>query len=293
MRRGPLALTLALTLVLAAPHAYAEPPAARTPAPAAAPALAAARASTPSPVPASVAPTATTSGVPAPPPAIPPATPAAPPDADIASAPMIGPPPSMTVAVARVGLALVVVSALLIGGLAGYRWVLAALRPPARGAGGSGRRGWFARWILPGNDTDRIDVLARSWVGAKESVCLIRTGQDRFLIGVTAQRVSLLGRLDESGAPARAGETASAARVNVVAPAAVVTRGEAAAAPAPAPKAAAAPTPDFAHELASATPAEPPAAPRITEASIRAALAESRQRRARSRGRVRPEVHVA
>jgi hypothetical protein len=190
----------------------------------------------------------------------------------------LAPPPSMTTAVVRVVLALGVVSALLLGGVAGHRWLLGRLRPPARGVGG-GARGWFARWILPVTDGDRVDVVARSWVGAKESVCLIRAGQDRFLVGVTPQRVSLLGRLDGS-APAPAPR-----------PAATL---------AAAPPAARAPGPpageDFARELAEAArqPAPPAAAspPAVTEDSIRAALAESRQRRARATRAGRPEIHV-
>jgi hypothetical protein len=192
-------------------------------------------------------------------------------------------PPSPWQSAARVALALGAVVAAMLASVAGYRWLLRVLRPPARGAGGA-RRGWFSRLILPSHDGDRVDVLARSWVGAKESVCLIRAGNERFLVGVTTARVSLLGRLDAGALAAVAPPAAGA------------------------PAAAAGPAPTFARELAAAAereagapaaaavvPAEPPGPPPITEESIRAALTQSR-RRARTARASRParvEVHVA
>ena len=42
---------------------------------------------------------------------------------------------------------------------------------------------------------DRLEILDRRPVGAKESVCVVRAGREQFLIGVTASQISLLGRL--------------------------------------------------------------------------------------------------
>jgi hypothetical protein len=110
-------------------------------------------------------------------------------------------------------------------------------------------------------------VLARSHVGAKESVCIIRAGTERFLVGVTAHQIVLLGRLD----PVR--EPAEPARE----PAAPSTAEE--------PDAV-----DFAHALAGATasasaspsPGAPPAD--LAEVSLRARLDRSRARLARVAG---------
>jgi flagellar biogenesis protein FliO len=204
-----------------------------------------------------------------------------------APAPALTAPPSVAAAALRVGLALIATAALFVAGAAGYRWLLSVCRP-SRGVGTQGPRGWFARWIHPGNETERIDVLARSWIGSKEAVCLIRAGRERFLIGVTPQRVTLLGRMDDapaaraaSAAPPMTAAVAAAAPPSVSVDAAPAT-----------PAARAALSPDFALELSAAAREPAPSAPvppALTEESIRTALSASRQRRQR---RSRTEVHV-
>ena len=73
--------------------------------------------------------------------------------------------------------------------------VLKDLRPPAIFARG-GPRTWLARWQRAGTRAaDRLEILDRRPVGAKESVCVVRVGREQFLIGVTASQISLLGRL--------------------------------------------------------------------------------------------------
>jgi flagellar biogenesis protein FliO len=60
-----------------------------------------------------------------------------------------------------------------------------------------GRLSWRSLWGSQSRSAaDRLEVLERSYVGAKESVCIVRAGAERFLIGVTSSRISLLGRLD-------------------------------------------------------------------------------------------------
>src|SRR6185503_19324312 len=96
----------------------------------------------------------------------------------------------------RVVGALAVVGALLIATLAMLRALTGGRgRPPAILTRG-GPRSWLARWKLAGTRAaDRLEVLDRRPVGAKESVCVVRAGREQFLIGVTASQISLLGRL--------------------------------------------------------------------------------------------------
>jgi hypothetical protein len=133
---------------------------------------------------------------------------------------------------------------------------LLALRRLLQPGGGpmlAGARGWFRR-AAPAAPADPLEVVERRPVGPKESVCVVRVGSERFLIGVTSSRVSLLGRLDGAR------------------PVAGVPRE-----PAPA---------DFARELAGAVVARYPApdpapVPALTEASVQALLSRSRERLAR------------
>lgn len=133
---------------------------------------------------------------------------------------------------------------------------LLALRRLLRPGGGpvlAGARGWFRR-AAPAAPADPLEVVERRAVGPKESVCVVRVGRERFLIGVTSSRVSLLGRLD-GGHP-----VAGAPRD-----------------PAPA---------DFARELSGAVvtryPAPDPApVPALAEATVQTLLTRSRERLAR------------
>ena len=105
-------------------------------------------------------------------------------------------PPSMGGIVWRVVGALAVVGALLTVTLAMLRGLTGGRgRPPAVFARG-GPRSWLARWQRAGTRAaDRLEILDRRPVGAKESVCVVRAGREQFLIGVTASQISLLGRL--------------------------------------------------------------------------------------------------
>ena len=131
----------------------------------------------------------------------------------------------------------------------------------ARGRWARLPRGWLGLWNPAGRHVaDRLEILDRRPVGAKESVCVVRAGREQFLIGVTASRISLLGRLEPS---ADAEEAASL-------PAPM----EAAAPPADVDEPA---TTDFARGLAEHTAARPSP----DEASFRQLLARSRDRLSR------------
>jgi hypothetical protein len=130
---------------------------------------------------------------------------------------------------------------------------LRRLRQPGGGPVLAGARGWFRR-AVPVPAADPLEVVERRPVGPKESVCVVRVGSERFLIGVTSSRVSLLGRLDAGRPPAGAPRD-----------------------PAPA---------NFARELAGAVvtrfPALDPApVPALTEATVQTLLTRSRERLAR------------
>ncbi len=105
--------------------------------------------------------------------------------------------------IVRLALALAAVGVLLGGSLAGYRWLVQASSRAAvvrtRGRAREHAR-WFSRWIpSAAADGDRITVVTRSYLGSRESICLVEVGTERFLIGVTASTISLLGRLDPAG----------------------------------------------------------------------------------------------
>ncbi len=97
--------------------------------------------------------------------------------------------------------ALVAVGLLLVLGLRGYRRLFQrGGRPrgdsPSGGALGLAPR-WFSRWVPASvSDEDRLEVVGRSYLGPKESVCVVQVGRERFLVGITAARISLLGRLE-------------------------------------------------------------------------------------------------
>ena len=105
-------------------------------------------------------------------------------------------PPSMGGIVWRVVGALAVVGALLAVTLAMLRGLTGGRgRRPAIFARGGPRR-WLALWQRAGiHAADRLEIVDRRPVGAKESVCVVRAGREQFLIGVTASQISLLGRL--------------------------------------------------------------------------------------------------
>jgi flagellar biogenesis protein FliO len=163
-------------------------------------------------------------------------------------------PPPLGVAGARVLGAASVVGLLLALTLLGLRWLFrrvdrstdtARLRRVL-----SGRMSWFSRWAPAATAAaDRLAILDRSYVGPKESMCVVQVGGERFLIGVTASRISLLGRLETARETMEAG-------------------GEETGEPAVA---------DFARELSGATVARPIP----TDASVRSLLARSHERLAR------------
>jgi hypothetical protein len=174
---------------------------------------------------------------------------AAPAASESAAAPV--PAPSLGAATLRVAGATALVAVLLGLTLCMLRALYRGRGRAPRGASAAtGWRAWCARWITaPTAPADRLDVLARSHVGAKESVCIIRAGSERFLVGVTAHQIALLGRLD----PIReAGDLGEAAAPPVEEPAAI----------------------DFAQALAGATASRAG----VDEVSVRALLDRSRQR---------------
>ena len=163
-------------------------------------------------------------------------------------------PPSLGVAGARVLGAVSVVGLLLALTLLGLRWAFPRVdrsTDPGRARRVlGGRMSWFSRWVPAATAAaDRLEIIDRSCVGPKESMCVVQVGSERFLIGVTASRISLLARLGT------AREAVGAA-------------GEETGEPAVA---------DFARELSGATVAR--SSP--TDVSMRSLLARSRERLAR------------
>jgi flagellar biogenesis protein FliO len=168
-------------------------------------------------------------------------------------------------AATRLALACAAVGVLLLGGLKLYR---RSLQPGPRAA----RRrsgGWLARWV-PGSadDEDRITLLARSYLGTRESVCVLRVGTERFLVGVTSAQISMLGRL--GGGAAETVPVAHEGRRGVAAdgPAHLL---DSLGSPAAAPRTA---TPDFSEALMAAALARDGGG----DAGLRQALARSRAR---------------
>lgn len=160
-------------------------------------------------------------------------------------------PPSLGVAGARVLGAVSVVGLLLALTLLGLRWLF---RRVDRSTDATrlrrvlaGRMSWFSRWVPAATEAaDRLEIIDRSYVGPKESMCVVQVGSERFLIGVTASRITLLARL------ATAREAVGAAEEETGEPAAA----------------------DFARELSGATAARPSP----TDVSVRSLLARSRER---------------
>jgi flagellar biosynthesis protein FliO len=111
--------------------------------------------------------------------------------------------PSLGMAASRVLGATAVVGVLLTLTLLVLRWLFrhAGRAPGSSGLfrGLAGRTGWRSLWrpATP-SPADRLEILERSPVGMKESVCVVRAGSERFLIGVTSTQISLLGRLHPS-----------------------------------------------------------------------------------------------
>jgi hypothetical protein len=95
----------------------------------------------------------------------------------------------------------VVVGALLAAALA---WSTRLARRGRAGLARAGRRvrgpGWLAGfWPRPAAAGERIDILARRYVGARESLSIVQVGEERFLVGITGASVSLLARLEAGG----------------------------------------------------------------------------------------------
>jgi hypothetical protein len=111
------------------------------------------------------------------------------------------PPPTLGAAGFRVLGATAVVAVLLTLTLLLLRWLFRqagrSASPSRRRVGPAGRAGWLSLWMpAAASAADRLEILERSYVGAKESVCIVRAGTERFLIGVTTSRICFLGRLE-------------------------------------------------------------------------------------------------
>ena len=112
-------------------------------------------------------------------------------------------PPSLGAASARFLGASSMVAGLLALTLLGLRWLF---RRVDRSSDASrvrrvlgGRLSWFSRWMPAAIATeDRLEIVGRSYLGPKESVCIVQVGTERFLLGVTAFRISLLGKLERA-----------------------------------------------------------------------------------------------
>lgn len=87
---------------------------------------------------------------------------------------------------------------------------------------GGGRRRGLGRWGPEPAPADRLRVVSRSWLGARESLAVVQVGSERFLIGVAGSAVSLLARLAGPGPgerPAPADFAAELDRAAAVGPA--------------------------------------------------------------------------
>jgi hypothetical protein len=123
---------------------------------------------------------------------------------------------SVTVSALRLVGALAAVGVLLVlGRMAARRFLVPSSH--ARRTVPSGRflRGGFpglGRWFPSAGAVEgELTVLARSWLGPRESVCIVRSGQERFLIGVSQAGISLLSRLGPTTPePVGAAETGGA-----------------------------------------------------------------------------------
>lgn len=84
---------------------------------------------------------------------------------------------------------------LLLGGIT-LAWRRRPARRPARAA-----EAWWRRWLpAPPAERDRIELLARLALGARESIALVRIGRERLLLGATTAQIGLLARLDPAEA---------------------------------------------------------------------------------------------
>jgi flagellar biogenesis protein FliO len=109
-------------------------------------------------------------------------------------------PVAMRWAILRVVGATVAVMLLMGAAVAGYQRLVQG--GGRRRAGGRMARGWFARWVPePPDEVDRIHVVSRSYVGPRESLGLVRVGDQRFLVGITGTSITLLSRLDAPAEP--------------------------------------------------------------------------------------------
>jgi hypothetical protein len=125
-----------------------------------------------------------------------------------APAPASAPMPSLGWALLRMTGALLVVGALMGGSLLAYRRFGGIRRPGRLAAGGRTGLRWFSQW-MPSSaaEADRVQIVSRSFLGPKESICVVQAGRERFLVATTGAGISLLGRLetpdptDEDGGP--------------------------------------------------------------------------------------------
>jgi hypothetical protein len=121
--------------------------------------------------------------------------PAGPPSPPALAAPLSATPrvdegtPSLAGALLRLVGAVVVLALLMAAAVVGYRRLVTRV---------GARRGILA-WVTGGGaapDADVVRVGARRYLGARESVAVIHVEGERFLVGITAIRISLLARLE-------------------------------------------------------------------------------------------------
>jgi flagellar biogenesis protein FliO len=103
--------------------------------------------------------------------------------------------PSLGWALLRMAGALVVVGVLLAASALAYRR-FAGQRRPAPASSSRGGLRWFSQWMpSAASDADRVQIVSRSFLGSKESICVVQAGHERFLVATTGSGISLLGRL--------------------------------------------------------------------------------------------------
>ncbi len=105
--------------------------------------------------------------------------------------------PSLLGALARLIGAVLVLAALMVGGVLGYRKLV------ERAGTRRGMLAWATGWADDAG-ADSVRVASRRYLGGRESIAVIHAGGERFLVGITAAQVSLLARLEtpEADVPA-------------------------------------------------------------------------------------------
>jgi hypothetical protein len=107
--------------------------------------------------------------------------------------------PSLLGALARLVGAVLVLAAVMVACVLGYRKLVERLGGAGGVPPGTGTRRGMLAWATGWADdagADAVRVASRRYLGGRESIAVIHAGGERFLVGITASQVSLLARLE-------------------------------------------------------------------------------------------------